>query len=251
MPAYSRREASAPVRRRRRSLSGCWYSQPPHTETPMPEVVSSAWSRRERQVVDIDDSLRRGAPDVGVGRQRETGAQAPAPPRPDLGEKAAHVGGHCPGRASRQGRARNACATRSFSPLRKKARASSRRTRTRSGRSISIARSEAMASSSSASRSSPERSGCCDAPVAARPMRKSTFASTAPPWASGRRMPSASLNRPSLDQGPGLRDGARGGLARGRRRGGRLPRAPCRGGEHEGGGGQDAKEKADRHLCYS
>ena len=52
-----------------------------------------------------------------------------------------------------------------------------------------------MASSSSASRSSPERSGCCDAPVAARPMRKSTFASTAPPRASGRRMPSASLNR--------------------------------------------------------
>ena len=69
---------------------------------------------------------------------------------------------------------------RSFSPLRKNARASSRRTRTRSGRSISMARSEAMASSSSASRSSPARSGCCDAPVAARPMRKSTFASTAP-----------------------------------------------------------------------
>ena len=38
----------------------------------------------------------------GVGRQRETGTQAPAPPRPDLREKAAHVGGHCPGRASRQ-----------------------------------------------------------------------------------------------------------------------------------------------------
>ena len=141
---------------------------------------------------------------------------------------------------------------RSFSPLRKNARASSRRTRTRSGRSISIARNEAMASSSSASRSSPERSGCCDAPVAARPMRKSTFASTAPPWASGRRMPSASSNRPCSIRVRGLRDGSHGGLACGRWRRRLLPRAPCRGGEQEGGGGgQGAKERVDRHVCYS
>ena len=55
-----------------------------------------------------------------------------------------------------------------------------------------------MASSSSASRSSSARSGCCDAPAAATPMRKSTFASTVRPPASGRRTVSASLNLPAL-----------------------------------------------------
>ena len=83
------------------------------------------------------------------------------------------------------------------SPLRKKARASSRRTRTRSGRRTSMPRSAAMASSSNSSRFSSDTPRCCDAPIAARPMRNVTLVSPARPRANGRRMASAPSNRPA------------------------------------------------------
>ena len=73
------------------------------------------------------------------------------------------------------------------SSLRKKARASSSRTRTRPGSPISILRKAAMAASSSASRDLPDTPGCWDASIAARPMRKSAFAGIGCCLASGWR----------------------------------------------------------------
>ena len=52
--------------------------------------------------VDVDDPLARGRADVGVRRQGKAGVQVPAPPRPDRGEEAAHVGGHRRGRIAGQ-----------------------------------------------------------------------------------------------------------------------------------------------------
>ena len=52
-----------------------------------------------------------------------------------------------------------------------------------------------MASSSSASRVASDTVGSCDAPIAARPMRNTTSASTVRPRASGRSTARASANR--------------------------------------------------------
>ena len=84
------------------------------------------------------------------------------------------------------------------SPLRKNARASSRRTRTRSGRSIRMVRREAMASSNSASRFVSGVSGFREAWIAARPVRNRTSLRPGSASARSRRTISASSNMPAF-----------------------------------------------------
>ena len=84
---------------------------------------------------------------------------------------------------------------RSSSPSRKKARASSRRTRTSSGPSRRMARSTSMALSSSAFRSS-SSSRRSAAPMEARPVRNRMSSRSGRSRSSGSRMESAASNCP-------------------------------------------------------
>ena len=84
------------------------------------------------------------------------------------------------------------------SPLRKKARASSRRTRTSSGCRTSMRRNAAIASSSRASRFSSETPRFCAAPIADMPLRNSALAWSMGPRASGRSTASTFSYRPAL-----------------------------------------------------
>ena len=80
--------------------------RPARRRRPMPEVVSSSWSRRKGNSWpanrDIDDPLVRARADIGVGRDRGAEAQAPALARPHDAEEPVDVERHPGGRLAGQ-----------------------------------------------------------------------------------------------------------------------------------------------------
>ena len=174
--------------------------------------------------IQQDRPLGRSRGDIAVGRQRRADPNAPAlrariAARKRLTLSVTAAGG-LP--ASTRSKCRRASVS---SPLKKKARASSRRMRTRPGRWTSMLRKIPMASSSSASRRFSGRPRFRAAPAAATPILNTTPASTLPPRSSGRRMASALSNWPPSSTPAPLSTRRR--PVR-QRRGGRLFGAPGR-----------------------
>ncbi len=184
-PLYSRALASAPARSRRAGDNGTWYSPPPHSETPMPDLRDTSPSRVKgrrpngvsRKTVRSPDAALRllsGAtakPKCASQRRR---ARMMSRKRRML---AATAAGGVP--ASTCSKCRRARLSSSF---RKKACASSRRTRTSSGRSTRMARNAAIASSSFPSRAFRSAAACAAASASMPARNRSPVASW--PWAA-------------------------------------------------------------------
>ena len=169
----------------------------------MPEVVSSSAGRggkavRSRRNGCEDDALVRAGADIAVGREREAQVEAPAHARPDLVEEAhwtlAATGSGTPP-ASTCSKWRFAS---SSSPLRKKARASSSRTRTSPGCWTSMAWKAADGLVQQPPRAR-RRRGRAAAMPPTPPGHRGRPCWPAPHLAStgGRRMASASAKRPA------------------------------------------------------